>query len=357
MNKELKQVLSIVGIGLTICIVLVLLLPVRDWWLLWYSALSRTPKLLVDLLAIGLVAIVAAALLSPLEALGWWAGWYRSTLDTQTPAVAVPLRNIEGYVIYLDGVNQDEFEYLDNVEEFLDRLAAALPNHLLIGRQIMAYSVLNQSLLDPDRPLSLFWRLIDWIADRYPKNFIGFLVNIRNIIMVSVSADLRYGPIYNQGSAQVILNSLLRQGYQPGSGMPITLIGYSGGAQIASGAATYLWKALGKPPIEIVSLGGVISGNNQYLHLRHLYHLVGEKDSTARLGPLLFPGRRSFISWSKWNRALGQGKITIVPMGPVVHNGPNGYLDSSAYLPDGRSYLRQTLDVVREIVCKDSQKK
>ena len=48
-------------------------------------------------------------------------------------------------------------------------------------------------------------------------------------------------------------------GYQPGE--PITLIGYSGGAQVALGAVTYLKYAL-DAPIEVISISGVVSGNN-----------------------------------------------------------------------------------------------
>ncbi len=34
-----------------------------------------------------------------------------------------------------------------------------------------------------------------------------------------------------------MLNSLLKNGYRPGSGVPVTLIGYSGGGQISLGAS------------------------------------------------------------------------------------------------------------------------
>ena len=44
-------------------------------------------------------------------------------------------------------------------------------------------------------------------------------------IQVLVSADRCYGPIYNFGTAEVIRDGLLRQGYRVGSGKPVTIIG------------------------------------------------------------------------------------------------------------------------------------
>jgi len=66
-----------------------------------------------------------------------------------------------------------------------------------------------------------------------PASLFGYLVNIRNVLVVAVSADKRYGPIYNLGIAQVMYQALIRHGYQPDSGVPITLI-FSGGGQMAA---------------------------------------------------------------------------------------------------------------------------
>ena len=355
MSKGLTLV-KFIGIALVAIAIVVLLPQAGNLLAFWSVTLSYTWKLFVNLAAISLTALLIAALLSPLEALGWWAGWYKSELDTSFQdfsQTATPIGYIERYVVYLDGINQDEFEYLENVEVFLEQLAQMLPNQVILGRQIMAYSVLNQSLVDRDRPLDFLWRWIDWRSDNYSRGILDALVNLRNVLIVAVSADRRYGPIYNQGSAQVILNSLLRNGYQIGSGIPVALIGYSGGAQISAGAAAYLRKAIAAP-IDLISLGGVISGNNGYSHLRAAYHLTSKKDGVERLGLLLFPGRRRLFFWSNWNRAKRLGKVKIIPMGEMTHNGVNGYLDAEAILPDGRSHLSYTLDIIREILTLDS---
>jgi predicted Abi (CAAX) family protease len=208
--------------------------------------------------------------------------------------------------------------------------------------------VRNHALVE-DRPLAWVWRLADKMRWENPMALLGFMVNLRNAWVVAVSADKRYGPIYNQGIAQVLYNGLIQQGYQPGGGTPITLIGYSGGAQMSVAAAPYLKRALGVD-IEVISLGGVMSANNNFLKLEHLYHLVGDKDGVAALGPLLFPGRRKWFPLSYWNRALRKGKISEVSLGPVGHQVPGGLMDPNAFLPDGQSYLQHTIVVILSIL-------
>jgi hypothetical protein len=84
-------------------------------------------------------------------------------------------------------------------------------------------------------------------CDLPTRSVLGLLVNIRNVLIVGVSADKRYGPLYNQGIAQVVYNGLVKNGYQVGSGTPVTFIGYSGGGQMSCACAPYLKRALSAP--------------------------------------------------------------------------------------------------------------
>lgn len=310
--------------------------------------LSDTERLIVDLLGIGFVALIIAALLSPLEALGWWAGWYGDRVKTtQFPGtledtVAADTQ-ISRYIVYLDGIGQSEYIYSPEAEEFLRKLGAALPDVVLI-RGIMPYSVLNRSLTS-DRPFSWFWQLVNWLRVNRSLGILGILVNIRNMLIVAVSADGRYGPIYNQGMAQLIYNSLIDHGYKPGSRIPITLLGFSGGGEISMGAAPLLKQVL-DAPMDIISMAGVFCGHNNILRLEHIYHLVGDKDPVERLGPILFPKRWKLMFLSYWNRAKQRGAVTLISLGPVGHQTPGGILDPHQTLPDGRTHLQQTLDWV-----------
>jgi predicted Abi (CAAX) family protease len=351
-----KTALSLLAMVVLTVVVLILLQPLREWWFSWFSSLPRLMRLVLNLVWIGVVALVVAGLLAPLETLGWWAGWYDDEVNTTVNAgdLAQPVADessLNRYIVYLDGIGKSTFEYLPDIEEFLDTLAPTLPQDVALIRGIMPYSVMN-SPMDEDRPLAFFWRYADKLRFANPMSVLGLFVNIRNVLIVGVSADKRYGPLYNQGIAQVVYNGLMKNGYRVGSGTPVTFIGYSGGGQMSCANAPYLKRALGAP-VDVISLGGVISANINILKLEHLYHLVGEKDQVERLGPKMFPGRWKLFPLSYWNRAKRRGKVTLIPMGPVGHQVPGGILDPKLILADGRSSLGQTIDTINAILRGD----
>lgn len=352
-NTTLKTILGLLGMAVLTCIVVIALRPVREAFFGWVNSLPALIRLIFGLTWVGVIAVVVAGLLAPLETLGWWAGWYEDEVDTTINAgeLAEPVSDASGisrFIVYLDGIGISSFEYLPDIEEFLDTLAPALPDDMALLRGIIPYSVLN-SPLDEDRPLSFLWRAADKARFANPMALLGLLVNIRNVMIVAVSADKRYGPLYNQGIAQVVYNGLLKNGYQPASGTPITLIGYSGGGQMSCACAPFLKRAL-SAPIDVISLGGVISANCNLLKLEHLYHLVGEKDSVERIGPVMFPGRWKLFFLSFWNRAKRRGEISFINMGPVGHQVPGGILDPNVILADGRSSLQQTIETITGIL-------
>ncbi|XQQ04973.1 MAG: CAAX protease [Leptolyngbya sp. IPPAS B-1204] len=348
--------LILLGMIVLFMVVVVLLRPVRDSLFIWHDSLPRFVRWVFDLSWIGIVALIFAGLLAPLEALGWWAGWYGDEVETvslepSVDRISSPV-SIEDrpsrYVVYMDGVGQSGEEYTPDIVDFLTALAPALPKDMALVQGLMLYSMGNRSLRE-NRPLAWLWRTADRMRWANPMAVLGLLVNVRNAWAVAVSADKRYGPIYNQGIAQVVYDGLLKHGYQPNDGTPITMIGYSGGAHMSVAIAPYLKRVLGGN-IQVISLGGVMSANNNFLKLEHLYHLVGEKDVVAALGPILFPGRRKFFPLSYWNRAMRKGKITEINLGPMGHQVPGGIMDPKAYLPNGESHLQHTIGVILSIL-------
>jgi predicted Abi (CAAX) family protease len=358
-NRIPQVVKVVVGLAALIALfilVFILLRPIRNGIFGWYQTLPIPLRLLFDLTWIGAVGVIFAGLLAPFETLGWWAGWFGDEVDTSQAVMTRPAIEavsggetaIDRYVIYLDGVGQSGEAYTPDVEEFLAALKPALPEDIELVRGLMMYSVLNKPL-NEDRPLTFLWKLADKMRWQNPTALLGLMVNVRNAIIVMVSADQRYGPIYNRGIAQVLYNGLIERGYQPGSAVPITLVGYSGGGQMSVASAPYLKQALGAP-IDAISIGGVMSANNNFFKLEHLYHLVGEQDVVEKLGPILFAGRWKIFPLSYWNRAKRKGKISILSVGPVGHQVPGGYMDPNAFLPDGRSHLQQTIDIVLQVL-------
>ncbi|MGB3786943.1 MAG: hypothetical protein WA949_02960 [Phormidesmis sp.] len=342
---------------------IILLSPVNDQWPQWYLAFnSKLIRFVFDLIRVGLIALVLAGLLSPFESLGWWAGWYGDGIETHIlpipSALSAPLSTSSAphvheecptprrYIIYLDGISQSCADYPKRVQNFLDTLEAALPPTMVFIQDIMAYSALNRPLTI-QRPFASFWRWINRIEARNPNSPLDIFINLRNTFQVAVSTDNRYGPVFNRGTAQVILNSLRQQGYQPG--VPITLLGYSGGAQVALGAVTYLKYAL-DVPIDVISIAGVVSGDNGVAEIERLYHVRGEKDLLAKIGAIMFPKRWPIIAWSSWNLARAEGKVQFISLGPVSHNGVSGPIDPISKLPNGRSHLSQTIEIIMDIL-------
>ncbi|MDJ0556997.1 MAG: peptidase [Microcoleaceae cyanobacterium MO_207.B10] len=354
-NIKVKPIIKYLIVGFMAILVIILFSPNSQNLIAFtYGALNQTIKLVIDLILISLIALLLSILFTPLEALTWWAGWYEPPNLRYPGSIVeeVPNRkDVSIYVMYLDGINQGSYQYLPIVEKFLDRLADTTPPDVLIVKGIMPYSVTNRPLTE-NRPLAFLWNLLDSIALKNPDNPIAGIINIRNVAAVAVAADPRYGPIQNQGLAQVLFESLINFGYPLDSKKPIALIGYSGGGQMSMGAVPFLKQATGAP-IEVISLAGVISGNTGAMVIERLYHLVGAKDGVEKLGPIMFPGRWPFLFLSNWNRAKRRGKISFIPLGPVGHNGEDGPMGESTTLPDGRTHLQQTLDIISGILTKN----
>ena len=316
------------------------------------------------LLFLGVLALtfLLAGVLSPFEALGWWAGWYgdeEGDEEREKKAGALELPNPKPvyaarFVVFLSGINSVSGEsFAEREIAFLGRLKRELAgSDTVLVDDVFPYSVTERPLTGR-RVFAWFWR---W-ALRTKISGAGaarFLINIRNLWQVAVSADSRYGPIYNQGSAEMLVKGLRRNGYTVGSGVPITLIGYSGGGQVALGAAPHLERAV-RVPISIISLGGVMSADPGLTTLEHLYHLYGVRDNVQRLGSIFFPGRWPLIP-SPWNTAKKRGVVELVFMGPPDHTGPGGYLDDVSRLPDGRSYLDATVETISRLIDQDKKR-
>lgn len=304
---------------------------------------------MLSMLLVGIFTfLLLTALLAPLESLGWYAGWFGDGDEREPhwhsgpPAPTVPdTHSPRHYLVYLSGIGAISPQSIPQEElPFIDGLQARLPDTRVLA-DVFPYSVTNLGLTEHRIAVGL-WRWLERLRAENPGAVLAFLVNLRNLFQVAVSADHRYGPVYNLGVAQEIRDALLRHGYPLGSGLPVTLLGVSGGAQTAVGAAWYLDNLL-RAPLRVVSLGGVLSADRGLDRIQHLWYLYGQNDSVHRLGQIFFPGRWRFVVTSPWNRALKAGKISFVPVGPFRHNGAGNYFDSTFSLPQGGSPLGYTL--------------
>ena len=305
----------------------------------------------IVLLIVAGIALMAAGALAPLEALGWWAGWFEGR-DLERDAGLEPADGTDSgrYLVFLTGIHSVDGETFARREKILlDRLREELPDTRVL--EVFPYSVTNRPLTG-ERFFAWFWRwaLSMKLSGRALAGAAGMVINLRNVWQMSVSADRRYGPIYNRGSAMLIADALRRAGGRRGAN--VVLVGYSGGGQVALGAASHL-KGMTGGEVTVVSLGGVMCSDAAIHQLDRVYDLHGDGDRIQQIGNLFFPGRWPVFTHSSWNQARRAGIVHNVPMGPPDHMGDAGYLDDRMRLPDGRSYLDQTVDVLAAIVRRE----
>ncbi len=308
-----------------------------------------TPLFYLALL--GLLLIFIMALLSPLETLNWWAGWGHEAkrgIDPVSKPDQTQADQAAHYAVYLTAIGGVSAEDISSRERrFLSNLQEQQP-HLSLIHDVFPFSVTNNPL-NGERQLSWLWQKIHKSRMKKSGFILSGLIFVRNLLQVAVSGDPRYGPMYNVGVAKEIGKSLLRQGYVPGSGVPISIMGWSGGGQIAIGTARYLHEAF-DAPIYVISIGGVMADDPGILYVKHLYHLNGTKDKFPKVGEILYPGRWPFLKYTAWNQARRNGKMSVIVPGPMVHTGRHDYFDRKATLPNGQSYLDKTVEIVSGII-------
>jgi hypothetical protein len=313
---------------------------------------------MIDLLlwiALGLLLVlVVAAMVVPLTVLIWWAGWSRRAESPVSNAPAVPATQQPPspgpFLVYLSGVGDISDEYQTSYEDdLLAEVAARVPG-LVVTSDVFAFSVDNLGMTS-QRSLGWFWAWIN--KERLRKGSllrpVGHLIDLRNILQLTVSADARYGPIYNYSVAEIILQSLMRHGYVPGSGAPVALLGYSGGGQIALATAEYV-KATLQAPVQVISMGGLMNSSRSLQTIERLTHLYGTHDYAQRVADWVFPKRWPIYKQSDWNRAIAEGRLERICLGPMGHTGRKSYLDGTVKVGDGRSYRDVTADAIAELV-------
>lgn len=302
---------------------------------------------LLAAVGLGLFALLLTAALSPLETLSWWAGWTEEELGETPPAPADGNNHKGRYIVYLSGVASISGQFLLPREKaFIRKLHQRFPDAAIVSG-VFPYSPSGQPLLASPRLFDRLWRRVQFFKLRERQTILAALINLRNIFQVMVSADHRYGPIFNQGAAHVIETVLLKEGYKRGSGALVSIIGYSGGAQVAVGAAPFLSARL-QAPIDVISLGGVLASDPGLNYVRCLHHFVGDRDGIERLGAVMFPDRWPAAAYSEWNAARRHGRVKIHKIPGMTHAGVNGYFGRVP--ANGVSNAERTIEMIASLI-------
>lgn len=314
-----------------------------------------------QLIVVIVVALVIAGLVAPSESLSWWRRGHLGERGIKWPTVAEAFGNPERpddeaavppqlppetdhYLVYLSGIGISTPDQLPVMEvPMAERLRQRIGNTTMISN-IYPYSAENIALTQ-GRRLSRLWRtLTRWKFEKHRLRALAFLINMRNAFQVFVSADGRYGPVFNLAIAQQIAGALIRNGYVPEHRKPVTLLGWSGGAQIGAGAAWYL-SALGMD-VRVLSMAGVLSSDPGLDRCRQIWHLRGDTDKVQGISIVFSARRWVFFPNSPWNRAKRDGRLKFISMGQLRHTGPGGYFASAPLLPDGREPRQATADYI-----------
>ncbi|MFJ8107694.1 hypothetical protein [Streptomyces sp. NPDC096132] len=283
--------------------------------------------------------LLAEGLLARYEVMAYGAGWRApvTELPEGVPYArgAAPDSPPAAYVVYLDGIGKRRVRDTRDGGRLVEAVLAGAPELRVLG-QVQPYSPLADPLAD--RPV---WA---WL-----RHHVGLVLFLHNVMQIFVAADHRYRPLYNRAVGSQIATQLRLAGYSPGSGIPVVLLSYSGGAQVATGAVDALHTRLGCPLL-LITLGGFHNGANDLTHAAHVHQLTSASDRIERVGTWIFPQRRRLFRRSGWNRARRAGKITVHRLDPATHLGPRSYISPVGLLPDGRSYLDHTADTVIALV-------
>ncbi|MEB3255176.1 MAG: alpha/beta hydrolase [Synechococcaceae cyanobacterium] len=291
--------------------------------------------LLPWLLAPALLLLPIAGILSLVSQYAFWEGWLEglpepASLFPEAPATAgAPpgaLPSPRTYVIYLDGIHQYSFDHPPRVAAFLSELEARLTPGVQLLRGLETYTLLPVPLAE-ERGGAWFWRRLFALQEHHPSPFVrgltAALVQANNVIKVGISSDRRYGPIRHYELALKIAQCLALAGFHPHHGTSLVLLGYSGGAEMAFGAADYLQR-LCPVPLRIVCFCGVFSGNHPLERVEAIGQVVGGGDRVAALGSLAYPGRSPLWPLSRWRRAVRAGRVERRAIPGMTHNGPRG---------------------------------
>lgn len=315
----------------------------------------------LKLLVLAGVILLIWGITSPVGTLVWWVNKGANSLgfkknqpkafpSNQSSQAVDKSSQVNCYIVFLPGVGDFSADELTTGESyFLQSLVKRHPNCVAV-KDVFPYSAENKSL-GGQRLLSPLWRLghkaTGW------RTVVDVLVKIRNLWRFAISADPRYGQIYNQGIASAIIERMNAvQPIPPVFDQPlkIILVGTSGGVEVALGAAPYLKERLDtKTKVIVVSIGGVFNGKGGFEAIEHFYHLRGRRDPIEDIGGIVFPSRWLWNVSSAYNQARQQGRYTASISGNHTHDGPQGYFGEQTVGGEDKTYIDLTLQEVNQL--------
>ena len=292
-------------------------------------------------------------MLAPLSTIVWWLNQTAESLNLAEEEKPDVLRKasitsstsaINCYIVFLPGVGNFSPDQITPGEKYFIYQLAQRHSQCVVVRDVFPYSVFNQDLGSQELLTPL------WEASKESDGILrNVLVQIRNLWRFAISADDRYGPIYNLSIAHTIVDRMNAAYPIAQSDRPINLIlmSTSGGTQVALGATAHLNEWI-NARLTVVSIGGTFEGRAGFNDAEHVYHLQGDRDWIADLSRVVFPARWSWTVGSPVNQARRQGRYTVCIIGSYEHSGAEGYFGNEIS-PHGIPYVKQTIKQVDQL--------
>ena len=255
----------------------------------------------------------------------------------------------DAFVLFLSGVGRVSALTMSRREQgILHRLAGLCRGAVLLD-DVFAYSINNLPLVS-HRRLSPMWRwaLRHKLKKRLHNSALGYLINLRNILHILISADSRYAMVYNRGCAHVITDHLQQYGYDLNQPKPLVIVSYSGAGQIAAGAVQHLWEEY-RLPVYVLMLACFFTASG-IDRANHVWEFIGTTDQAYRFCLLFSPSRWLIPRLSLWRRLTAAGRTTRIDMGAMKHTGRGGYLDRNSVTPEGVPFIDVTAQAMADVI-------
>lgn len=299
-------------------------------------------------LGVAAAGLLVLFCLSPLETLRWWPSAGR---DRTREVVAGPARDGNGddlpdrFVVFLSGVG--DVDPKSGVKEHEEWLLSAIEDELpgvRVVRDVFPYAVEQRDAVNA--ATGGFWSIAERLPSGARKLVRKAVLQSRNVGQALISADPRYGPAFHADLTRKVWKALREEGYRQGSGVPVTILGYSGGAQMGLGVSWLL--ALLHVECSVIGLGGVYTDDRGFSTIEHFTDIRGTSDPLWWSGPIVSPGRWPINVWSTYRMARRAGRVTKVTLEGVQHHSGGGYFDRDSHVPDGRTHAEASRDAVVE---------
>ncbi len=239
-SRSSAVVATVLGVALVVVLVLAIsaaLSPLRHSAFGWYDAVPGPLRLPFRLMWVGVIGILVAGFMAPLETLGWYARLVRRRICSTRPGAIERARStaVRRYVVYLDGICQSSSPYTagrrghfsTRSHRVARRRAARARRHVVLRLQPAArprpavrgfWSFIDGPLRQPAEPA----RHDRQFAQRLHRRRLG-----RQALRPDVQLRDRATGLRRPGP----------NGYRREQRHPRHALGYSGGGQMSSASA------------------------------------------------------------------------------------------------------------------------